>query len=525
MTDLSKLSDEELRALYSAKPKGFLDVKSLSNEELTARYNARRQQQQVQATSAQENMGGTLPFFGMNTGIPVAPELEASLIGSGKMATRVMQGVRKDSPELAAQVADESMRYAPLEKAFPKATLAGEIAPFVAAPFGIPGMMAASALEYGTPAERTVRAGAAGVGGLAGKALGRAMGPQSMKPRPANDFFGSENKWGIPLTMGQTSDGKAIKTLESVVSNIPFGGSVNKARDESFQAFNKAVANTFGENTGKITPKILGDAKDRAGGQIGTISARSQIDAAPLFKTLNAASRRASQDLTEDEAKIVDAQIQRIWRAVDPETGQIPGGLYKAYQSHLGKLKQRGGTFSDVIQDVRNALLDARSQSIPKADSEAWAKANREYFNLRQVGDATKSTPGELSPTQLLAQINKSQPNSRFGGGNELAEIARFAQQTLPDKIPNSGTAQRAMWQKVLTNPAGAGAGLLGLDYGARQAGFDPNPAYLAAPVGLTYATARFLSGKPPSDLVKKLLERGGGLLGLGALQGLATRD
>ena len=146
---------------------------------------------------------------------------------------------------------------------------------------------------------------------------------------------------------------------------------------------------------------------------------------------------------------------------------------------------------------------------------EAWKVANRQYFNVKQVGDATRATPGELSPAQLLTQVNKAQPSARFGAGNDLAELAQWAKQVLPDKIPNSGTAQRAFYQKLLTNPVAAGGGLLGAGYGADQMGL--NPAYAIPAAAIPFLSARALAGKPASEATKKLLEKLGaaGLLSL----------
>ena len=80
--------------------------------------------------------------------------------------------------------------------------------------------------------------------------------------------------------------------------------------------------------------------------------------------------------------------------------------------------------------------------------------ARKQYLNLMTVADATKQMvgdlPGHFTPARLLQAVNSAQKNAKFGSGNDLAELAQWAKKTLPDKIPNSGTAQRQFYQKLL---------------------------------------------------------------------------
>jgi hypothetical protein len=134
---------------------------------------------------------------------------------------------------------------------------------------------------------------------------------------------------------------------------------------------------------------------------------------------------------------------------------QLPGNLYKAYDSNLGKLaKSSSGTLGDVLGDLRGVLREAMDRSIKPEDAARWATARKQYLNLQTVADAAKNQTGviedSLSPARLLQAVNAAQKNAKFGSGNDLAELAQFAKKTLPDKIPNSGTAQRLFYQKLL---------------------------------------------------------------------------
>lgn len=461
------------------------------------------------------NLGGTLqlgvPFTGarLDTGVKIPPDLEAGIVGAGKTTARILQGVNPFADK--AQITEENRLYQPLAEAHPKSTMAGETLPYLAAT-SLPAMIAMAAAEYGTPEERAARAAFAAGGGVAAKGVARLFGPKSMAPAAA----GAEN-FGIPLRAAQTTDSKPVQITDAVLQNLPISsGVINRAKDASFQAFNRRASNTFGEDAAQITPELLGGAKERIGGTIGDIAGRNSIGASgTLFKNLQAVQQRAAQELTPEEARIVNSQIQNVWNAVDPQTGAIPGTLYKSFQSRFGEIgKNRGGTISSIMHDLRAAMRNAMTESVSKEDAAAWLKANEQYFNLQQVANAAKATPGSLSPSQLLTQVNRAQTASKFGGGNELADLARFAKPTLGDKIPTSGTAERLLYQRLISSPLTTAGAIAGAGYGLDQAGVNP---YDAVAGGLlTYALARGMAGKPASELARKLLTQGGGLLGIG---------
>lgn len=486
----------------------------------------------AQPQSADANLGGTLqlgvPFTGarLDTGIKLSPDVEAGLVGMGKTGARWLQGAQALIPgqgdAVGKQVAEEDRLVKPLEQAHPLSSLAGQVAPYFATG-NMAGLAGLSALEYGTPVERAERAGLSLGGSLAAKGVARLFGPQSMASAASNgaeDFANyaasAGNKWGIPLRAAQTTDSKPVQITDAVLANLPItSGVIAKAKDASYQGFNSAVGKTFGADTTKITQDLLGEKQSEIGRTIGQLAARNTLNPdRQLAQEIVAIGQRASKNLGTDDARIVNNQITELLSKVDPQTGLIPGTNYRAFRSDLGDLAaSSNGTLKSVLGDLRNSVTRAMDRSISPEDAKAWAKANREYFNVNQVANAAKATPGELSPTQLLQSVNRSQKNARFGGGNELAELAQFAKPTLGDKIPNSGTAQRAWYQAMLTNPITAVGTLGGAAYGANSLGGVDTADVLGGGL-LSYAAARGMAGKPLSEATKKLLQRlGGGLL------------
>lgn len=408
--------------------------------------------------------------------------------------------------------------YKPLSEMHPLATGAGEMVPSMLS--ANPLVMAAmGGLEYGTPTERGLRAGLGFAGGKAGEYVGQGIAKLA-GPRVAATGEQAANKWDIPISRGQATQSKPAQIVESVVRNLPGGaGVMAKADDATFGAFNRAVARTFGEDATQLTPELMGAAKARAGGQIGEIAGRNSMKFdEPVFNDLLRVQERARNELVPEQAAIITRLTNNIVRDVNPE-GEIAGKLYKAYDSQLGKMaKQNQGTLSDVIGDLRSSLRTHMDRNISAADKDKWAVARRQYLNLQTVADAAKNTgDGSLSPARLLQAVNASQKNAKFGAGNDLAELAQWAKKTLPDKVPNSGTAQRLFYQKLLSNPLGALGAAGGIGYGADQLGLGGEAV---AGVPVAYTVARAMAGKPASKSTEEILKRiGAGLLGSTALE------
>lgn len=435
-----------------------------------------------------------------------------------------MRGVTPPSEQTRAAAAPA---MAQLEQQRPGAMLAGSFLPDMAAKTPL-GMALLGGLDPGTLGERSTRAGIGYAGGKAGEYIGgavsRAMGPKvaGEGPKLADEFFPAlgTNKWNIPLTVGQATQSRPAQITESVVANLPGGsGVMGKAHDRTFGAFNKAVSNTFGEDSTKLTPELLGAAKQRIGGVFNEVSARNAMKFdEPTLSELIRVQERAHMELTPDQANIVTKWTDNILRDINPDS-EIAGKLYKAYDSQLGKLaKSSGGTLGDVLGDLRGVLRESMDKSISEADKAAWSTARKQYHNLQTVAAANAHTAdGTLPIASLLQSVNRSQKNAKFGAGNDLADLAQWAKATLPDKIPNSGTAQRALYQKIITNPLTSIGALGGGAYGADSLGLGPGSA--VAGVAVPYALARALAGKPSSAATEELLKRlGVGLLGSSAL-------
>ena len=89
---------------------------------------------------------------------------------------------------------------------------------------------------------------------------------------------------GVPLDAAQATGSNMLARTKAFLSDNP----VTSAAQQSFaqqqkQAYNKAIAKTFGEEADHITPEVIQAAKDRLGANYDAIAARNNIH---LDKTL-----------------------------------------------------------------------------------------------------------------------------------------------------------------------------------------------------------------------------------------------
>lgn len=483
--------------------------------------NAVQQQPQANPDAA---LGGTLRFgvpftnLRLDTGLPLPAGLEAGIVGAGKTASDLVNGVRQMLPgsnaNLDRQVKADNAAFAPLQAAHPVSTFVGEAAPYLAAGNSIPALMALSAAGYGSPEERATRAAFAGAGGAVGKGVARLFGPSSMAPAAAD---AATNPFGIPTTVGMNGN-KTAQLAESVIANLPFvNGTVNNARTAAFQAFNRAAAQTMGEDATQLTPELAGQALNRSGQQIGDIMGRANAQLTPQQAQAVAGISNTIADIPGPEAATLS---DRLGRLVSGTTnGQtLTGQQLRMLDSSLGRImgSTQNGDAKYAAAQLQNVLRDAASASLSPDDAAALTLARQQNFNARQIADAMAQTPGSLSPSRLLTQVNNYQQRARYGGGNNLADLAQFAKPTLSDSIPNSGTPQRMFIQKLLTNPLTGLAEIGGIAYGANETGHPALAGSTAALLPLLIG--RGLAGVPASMFTRGLLT--GGFGGSGALLG-----
>lgn len=340
-------------------------------------------------------------------------------------------------------------------------------------------------------------AGLGMLGGGAGYGVGKALGAlatpiKSRLGSIASSLADKARTMGMDLSPAQATGSKALSALESAMDYLPFTASRQmERRIGNNKVFNRELTQTFGSSADDITPATITEASERIGNVFRDIAKRNTVAAdAKFMKAVEAVKKEYSRTLGSSQKQILFNYIDDILETADKGArvtrggggkhlkGFIPGEKYQTFRSQLSA---QGDSASDVyfgraLKGLRNALDDAMSRSVSEADSAAWNTARKQWQALKTAKPlAEKATDGNVSPALLLERVRANYSDLSKAG--PIADLAGIGQTFLKQPIGDSGTAQRLLFQNLLTGGMG-GLGVGGVTYGATQ---DPAKAAAAA--------------------------------------------
>lgn len=486
---------------------------------------------------------------------------EAMLVGAGRTFHKIGEGMQqlyygatgndKAAADLKSQVEYENALHQPLIDAHPIASAVGESLPALAIPvggeaataLGAAGKMAVAgaapgALEYGSVSDRAGAAAGGAVGGVLGgvvapkvAAVAANAGTTALKGLVGNitpealTLAAKAKSLGIPVNIAQLGDSKFLQTLNSSIQQMPFTGGA-KAASEQRGAFTRAVSRTFGEDTDKVTPDIYASAKSRLGSQFDDLAARNNLNVDPALKIkLGAIQDQATNMADDGTIRAVNNVIDRIGeqsKTVPSISGQgatfLPGEAYSSVDSMLGNAIKNGGEKAAYLKNIQGVLRDGMDQSISPADQQAWQQTRSQYRNLKAIRDVVGKDAGDgnIPPALLMSALNNNNAGKEamaMGVRGDLGDLGRIGRQFVQDKVPNSGTAQRAMAMGLVGGGGAAfGAGpatIAGMVLGGATAGRLLNKVMTSPQIvealGKQGIAAADIAKIPPAKLVQIL--------------------
>lgn len=319
--------------------------------------------------------------------------------------------------------------------------------------------------EQSRLANTALGAGGAMLGESVATGIG-ALASKSSKVTPEIQQLAEEaQRRGIPLRAEQVSGSRPLAGISAATDMIPFSGR-DAARQAQRAGFNRAVANTFGENTDNLATAVR-QGQARLGAQYDAILKTNPVRMDPQFTNdLQGVVQNAATELTDAQMAPLLKQVQNIQQA--GAAGQIDGQA--AY--NLKKILDRIGKSNDTslayhAGELRAALMSALDRSMPPNVAQEFAQTRAQYANLISVRRLLKAgADGGVTPAALGNVKNLR---------GDLKTVADIGSQFLKEPFGNSGTANRLV-----------GAGLLG---GAGVAGLMEPTTLLAT--GATIGTAR----------------------------------
>lgn len=287
-----------------------------------------------------------------------------------------------------------------------------------------------------------------------------------------------------PLTLGQAVGqsgivGRTVKGVEDRLAGLPIvGDAINARRQAGVEAFNTNsfnralkpigadVGGATGEDAVQIAQQAVSDAysaalKGKAVGPDQPFANQMTRAVASVMKLPRVGGEMADNVRVILEPYMTGGQLtgdamQQISRELQ--------GLKASYKNDA--LASRVGKAVDEVEDSVFGLFRRQAPEVLPAYNKAKAAARRLYIVEDAVMKA-KNQGGIFTPAQL-GQADRS-GMSKYGGKRGAAagkspfhDFQRAAQEVLPNKVPDSGTAGRvatALALPVAGASAGAGVG------------------------------------------------------------------
>ena len=313
------------------------------------------------------------------------------------------------------------------------------------------------------------------VGSIAGNALGKGLQTVAggLKVSPGAQYLSDSC---IRTTVGQKLGG-AWKRAEDKMASLPIVGDMVAARQgEGIADFNRRM---FEEGAlGREVPPMVGEAgvdymRDvTVPNAYGAALDGRQFDITPEFAQANtdrmAQAGRLPQEIAGDTQYSLNTIFDPAYQNGNAISGRNFQQVYQGLQRHLASLGRSDSPAAPEAAEILRGALDDLGGMVETQAPDVmplFRDANDIYRNSKIIEDAVGkavNTGGEVMPSQLGTAARTN--SKRFGGryaseSRPFFELQRNAQDTLPSKVPNSGTVDRALQFGIGGSLLGAGTG------------------------------------------------------------------
>jgi hypothetical protein len=293
------------------------------------------------------------------------------------------------------------------------------------------------------------------------RAPGR-MADDAMRGRSTSEYANAVRileEAGVPLSTGQKTGTNWLKNAETTIADIPLGGKPLQALQEGQRrAYQQHLLKLAGLDDGSdmVTPAAMERLDKVLGQKYAKAFEGVEIDlATPEFiNGLAAVEAKHSQFLPfEQRSKIRQIVDDLLNAAAKQENGAqlLSGKSYQRIRSHLGKLAKStansDGYVSGLYADLK-ALLDDTFEAV--AGQEKFA-IDKQFAAMKQLKAILDTNGGPAMSEGFISPVQVSRKAQQGPGSREWKDFTRAASAVLPDRLGNSGTAQRNMLIGLLT--------------------------------------------------------------------------
>lgn len=263
---------------------------------------------------------------------------------------------------------------------------------------------------------------------------------------------------GIPLTTGQKTGNEALKSFETTRAGTFGGGSLQGAFTGQRQEFNRKLLDLAGFDAQDVAAGELSeDAINRAQQAFGR-----RYDDALQGKTVKLDDDRFIEDLADIEDRFTSLldfeQQQRVGQItkqiVDVADQPLDGTSYQRLRSNLGRLQRQTAANNPVNSALYGDIRSALDKAFERSTGDNLRTLNSQYGNFKQLEKVFQNTAGAKRGEIPLASLANRAAKSP--GTREFRDLVYAANEVLPSRIPDSGTATR------LSNLGAGNIGALG---------------------------------------------------------------
>jgi hypothetical protein len=347
------------------------------------------------------------------------------------------------------------------------------------APTAVPAADVAANAGYAaltTPEDRGSAALWGGGGAAGGRVLSKALGGglRSAATPEAEELL----KRGVALTPGQAAGPRSlIGRIEDALSSNPVvGWAVNPARRRGIDEANLALVNTVVSDVGgainKGTPvrEALDLGYDTVSRAYQEALEGAKFTNKPAGENLHTYIRSSLNSVIGDSPLLSDSGARELsgyaaslkkrlpfgdvdgatLKQIDAEVGYMARQLEKSPDPR-DKISARA--WREFQQDWRDGVLKVSQAS--DAKRELLGRANQAYKELLAL-DKAKGVSETIAPRRLVKTLaDRGIPSSR-----PTRQVANAMEATLPNALPNTGTAERLITAALPSALLGGGAGL-----------------------------------------------------------------
>jgi hypothetical protein len=292
----------------------------------------------------------------------------------------------------------------------------------------------------------------------AGPVAARVMKPQLAPAQQALADAGVTQ-----MTPGQLIGGMS-KGIEDAATSIPLlGHFIQNARGRSIESFNKAVANQalepIGERLSARTPAghpavdevatKLGDAYDSLLPKLNFIPDRQYAVDMNQIRTGQVAR------LPSETAKQFESIVDSVLGPPAPMNGRMLKDIESELSHEAANYKSSSVTSERNLGQALDGVVKAIRTNLERSNPDHAAELGRinsgwaMYARMRGAAANRATSEGVFTPSDLLSAVkrgDKSVGKGSFARGDALMQdFAEAGQKVLPSKIPDSGTAGRAL--------------------------------------------------------------------------------